>query len=368
MRKIDAAVVGAGAVGCIAAKELACRGLETVVFEEHSRPGKFGKCTGLVSTRGLEALHVNYKHAVVSRVSGAAIHSPHFSFEVRRKNVAAVLDRQRFDEECAAEAVDAGAAIRYGSRVIGFSRKKEENGKNETRVVTGNDGKKRFAARFIIGADGAQSPTAAARGFPPLEKLVLCCEKEFPRARVCDEEKVEVFVDNKLYPGFFAWIVPAGGGARIGFGTTRFDLAPGIEKKFFEKKEVRDAVGARKPKKSYWAVIPLAAREKTQAGNVLLVGDAAGQVKATTGGGIVFGGLCARIAAECVAESVVNKEPPRYEERWRDELGAVLRVHSFARRCADAAPNPLLDFFTAAANFGPAKLLDWFGDMDFILR
>ncbi len=356
MKKFDAVVVGAGAVGCVAARELARWGLETIVFEEHSGPGKYGKCTGLVSARGLELVGADYKKAVVSRISGAVIHSPHYSFEARRKNVAVVLDRQAFDEECAAEAAGAGAELKVNSRVTGV---------NEKGVVVG---KKFFSSSFIVGADGAQSLTAKALGFPPIRDFVLCCEKEFPRARLGDEEAVEVFLDNELFPGFFAWIVPAGGGARIGFGTKEFDSAKSTEKRFFEKKKVKEVVGGRRPSRSYWAVIPLAPRERTQEKNVLLVGDAAGQVKATTGGGIVFGGLCAKTAAECVAEAVVNKEPPDCERRWRKRFGGVLAAHSVARKFLDALPNAALDLLVASANYGPKQFLEWFGDMDFILR
>jgi len=352
MKKADAVIIGGGAVGCVTGKELARRGLQAVILEEHAVPGKGGKCTGLVSTRGLEMLGIDYGKAVVGKISGARIRSPNSSFEVRRKNAAVVLDRQAFDEECAAEAVDAGAVLKTGTRASGFSAGGVLVGKN------------RFSSRFIVGADGVQSFTARSLGFPPINDFVLCCEKEFARAKISDPGLVEVFLDNKKFPGFFAWIVPAGDGARIGFGTTDFNAARMIEKQFFGTKEVKGAVGDSGAGKNYWAVIPLHSRRQTQKGDVMLVGDAAGQVKATTGGGIVFGGLCAEILAETVGKGA----PFDYETAWRRKFGGTLALHSVARMLLDTMPNPVLDLFVGAGRFGPAKLLERLGDMDFILR
>lgn len=358
MRKIDAAIIGGGAAGCIAAKELAGRGLDAVVFEEHAKPGKFGKCTGLVSVKGLKELGVDYSKAVVGKISGATIHSPNSSFSVRRKNVAVVLDRQAFDEKCAEEAAGAGAEIVTNSRVTGLG----EAGKA---IVLG---KKDFYYSYIVGADGANSTTAHSLGFPPISKFVLCCEKEFESARVDDAELVEVFLDRTLFPGFFGWIVPAAGGARIGFGTTMHANARAAEKKFFAGKAARAAVGKKAPSREYWAVIPAALRGKTQMGNALLVGDAAGQVKASTGGGVVFGGMCAKIAAESIYESISRGAPLGYEAAWRGKYGTTLAAHSLVRSALGVLPNRALDLLVGGIDLGPRKLLERFGDMDFVLK
>jgi len=178
---------------------------------------------------------------------------------------------------------------------------------------------------------------------------------------------VHVFLDNALFPGLFGWIVPAGGGVRIGFGTTSHAHATDAEKKFFSSKPVRDAVGRSEPARDYWAVIPAAVRERTQIGNAVLVGDAAGQVKASTGGGIVFGGLCARVAADRIYASIAKGEPLDYEAAWRGKYGAALAMHSAARKFLGALPNPLLDLLVAFTGMGPQKALERAGDMDFFV-
>jgi flavin-dependent dehydrogenase len=207
---------------------------------------------------------------------------------------------------------------------------------------------------------------------PPALGQILQRDRVFGRVEVgveiIDAELVEVFLDNALFPGFFGWIVPAAGGARIGFGTTMHANARAAEKKFFAGKAARAAVGKKAPSREYWAVIPAALRGKTQMGNALLVGDAAGQVKASTGGGVVFGGMCAKIAAESIYESISRGAPLGYEAAWKKKYGKTLAAHSFARNFLGALPNPLLDFFVASMNLGPRKLLERFGDMDFVLK
>ncbi|MFH0835496.1 MAG: NAD(P)-binding protein, partial [Candidatus Micrarchaeota archaeon] len=106
--RYDVSVVGAGAVGCIAAKECAGRGLRAAVYEEDSAVGKQRKCTALVSETGLKSIGVDYKRAVLHRVRGAIVSAGNAEMTVDAgKNIASVLDRQKFDEECAREAESA---------------------------------------------------------------------------------------------------------------------------------------------------------------------------------------------------------------------------------------------------------------------
>ena len=59
--------------------------------------------------------------------------------------------------------------------------------------------------------------------------------------------------------------------------------------------------------------------------NVLLVGDAAGQCKSTTGGGVIFGGGCAKLAGKYADQAM------RYEIEWRLRYGTDLMLHRMIR-------------------------------------
>ena len=97
------------------------------------------------------------------------------------------------------------------------------------------------------------------------------------------------------------------------------------------------------------------------------MGDAAGQVKATTGGGVIFGGLCARKAAESIVEGSQGK-PLDYEERWRKAFGKTLELHRLIHSTVFRLPNTALDAGIALGRAaGLHRALEKFGDMDFVL-
>jgi flavin-dependent dehydrogenase len=86
----------------------------------------------------------------------------------------------------------------------------------------------------------------------------------------------------------------------------------------------------------HW-VIPLSPIRRTYADRLVAVGDAAGQVKPTSGGGIYYGMLCAEAAAEVLAEALRRDDLSarflsRYERAWRGRIGAEIRAGRLFRR------------------------------------
>lgn len=379
-RKLEVVVIGCGSAGALAGRDSARAGLETLILEEHSRPGKFGACSGLVSKRGLDLLKADFDDAgvAVNEVRGARLHSKNGGELVveRRSPVACVLDRQRFDEALARQARDAGAQIKLKSRVTAVKQsvEKQGGGKQNGAGVAVYCGQKKFGSEFVIGADGAASALAASLDFPKIPKFVLGYEAEFEGCRVDDSSFVDLFFDSRAFPGFFAWMIPAGGKkVRVGFATRDSKSFALSKNALFCLPAVEGSVktGSARKTREYAHVIPLAVRSKTQLGRVLLVGDAAGQVKASTGGGIVFGGLCARAAAESVRRAIDSNGQPGqidYERAWRSRYGGTLALHSALRWklnfLGDAGIKALIGLGRRA---GLAWFLREFGDMDFVL-
>jgi len=360
MAETDALIIGASLAGCITAKHAARKGIDVTVLEEHRKVGKQGQCTALVSASGLPSLGVKYKPSVVHQVKGAFLHAPHATLEVRAPETKAfVLDRQKFDEQCAREAREAGARIMLDEAALKYTG-------NSVRTH-----KHRWKTRVLVGADGASSWCAREQDFPaiPSKKYALCYEAEFSRARVDDEEMVHMFLDRQKFPGFFAWLVPTGGGARIGLGTTRHKTLSKGREALFNHPLVREAIGKARQVKEFHALIPLQVREKTQLGTTLLVGDAAGQVKATTGGGWVYGGNCAKLAGENIAAYLQEEAPLEYERIWRAKYGRHLKWHSRLRTLLDSMGNHRLDALVASLSVVKFnRLLEKFGDMDFVVK
>ncbi len=361
-------VIGCSAAGALAARDASRLGVRTLVLEEHSRSGKQGKCSGLVSRRGLRFLDADFEKTVLNEVRGARFHSKNnwvFSVE-RRSPVACVLDRQRFDEALARQAKAVGAEILLKRRVTAVTQNADG--------VAVHCGAKRFQASYLVAADGATSFTASALGFPKIPRFVLGYEAEFEGAKLETTDFVELFFDARVFPGFFAWLIPAGGRrVRAGFGTCDSKNFAYSKNAFHRLPAVEAVTRSRRAKRvrEYAHVIPASVRPKTQSdgGRVLLAGDSAGQTKATTGGGIVFGGLCAREAASSIKKSLDFGAPPDYERAWRRRYGGVLASHSLLRRSLDFLGD---EGTSALIGLGRRAGLDWFlrefGDMDFVFK
>lgn len=343
--KYDACVVGAGAIGCIAARHCADAGLRVSVVEEHAKPGKFGKCTGIISKEGLDSTGIDYSNSVQNEIRGCVLSSCGEEMLVdARRTVALVIDRQEFDEECRREA---GADFKFNARAIGFG-----GGVKTTQGAIKSD--------FVVGADGAASFTAKRLGFPPLESTVLAWQAEYSRAKVRDEGLAEVLLEPE-FNGFFGWLVPSGRGrCRVGFAVRDNQQLLSSKKALLSNPIVKAALAGARKSGEFAALIPISRRRRTVKGSALLVGDAAGQVKATTGGGIVFGAKCARVLADCLARG----ETEAYESAWRREA-RVLGLHSLIRQGFDALPASGVRFGLAAGKlFGAPYLLSNYGDMD----
>ncbi|MFW6383656.1 MAG: hypothetical protein ACOCZQ_03350, partial [Nanoarchaeota archaeon] len=143
-----------------------------------------------------------------------------------------------------------------------------------------------------------------------------------------DSESFHVYFGHG-FPGFFGWIVPESEKtARVGLATEKntgqyFDNF--LKRLNLDKKNI----------KSYNAgLIPIyEPKIKTQKNNLFLLGDAAGQVKATTGGGIIPG----LKASKCLAKAIA--EGKSYENLWRKKIGAELYTHQKIRKSLNTFTN-----------------------------
>ncbi len=285
-------VIGGGSAGLWAAKHL---GDSCVVYEEHSRIGRPEHCTGLVSGRIDEVLHVP-DSLKFNKVKGARFFSRNESFELERgRTEATVIDRAGFDQHLADLAVSAGARIEFnrGADAFSFPRSKR-----------------------VIVADGATSRTLPKLGLklgtlPAVQYLVRTSE-------TLDTDFVEL---HFLRSDFFAWIVPEDRQlAKIGVATSKLpkDLLEAFMKKRLKGFVIKERQGSH--------VVTGGPFRRCVFGNKILVGDAAGQVKATTGGGIITGMMCAEIAAKSV------ENPAEYDGLWRRKIGRELATSVAVRR------------------------------------
>ncbi len=347
-------IVGAGVIGLILAKSLASRGIDTDVYDSKVNVSDGAeKASGIISKAGLERIGVEYKGSIINRLSGAVLHSDKESLTIKSKDTKAyVIDRKSYVEECYREAKHAGANIYMRTR---FNQSDIIRLKNQYNVV--------------VGADGAVSTVAKAYEFPQIGSYILTYKAEYAGAKVNNENMVELFFDSTLTRNFFGWNVPYNHDTvelGLGIDSAYRRNSKAVFDSFKEKPIVAESIKGSKLISGHASIIPLEARKKTVHSNVLLVGDAAGQTKATTGGGIVFGAGCAVLAADSIVKYIEHEKPlAGYERSWRKSYGIELYLHRKLHRLYSSSSPARMDrIFRVVRVLGGEKFLGSYGDMD----
>jgi digeranylgeranylglycerophospholipid reductase len=308
----DVVVVGAGPSGSAAARRCAEEGLHTLLIEEHATIGHPVQCAGLLSCAAFRECRVSAK-PILHEVCGARIVSGHGSelLFAAGEIKAVVVDRGALDREMARAAADAGAAIMLKASFAGID--------GTDVLVRSDEGIRRIRSRLLIGADGPGSSVARRCGFERSPLYLSGIQAEIPHDM--DGRYVELYPDAS--PDFFGWVIPAGDGrARMGLcGTERVKERFSSFSSGFDNRCLHLVTGT----------IPLGVRPKTYGKRVLLVGDAAGFAKPTTGGGIYTGvrsaAHAARVAVECrETGSYDTAALSRYEQYWKQDFGKELAM------------------------------------------
>ncbi len=297
-KMLDLHVIGAGPTGSVAAIAAARKGYNVLMSEEHLRAGEPMHCSGLFSKSGLESLgdFFDYRKLVKNDIYGAIIDFADEKVEIKTKNpIAFVCDRAVLDATIANNAEREGVKVEYGKK------------------ITNN-----YAAQNIIGADGPFSQVAKNFVFPKIVQYVSTVQA-YIKYKSETPNQVEVFLSN-AFPEFFAWIIPHNEElAEFGVGTA---LPHNVARAWRTLLRMKNIDYASQVK---GAVIPISVRKQTAKRigkrNVLLVGDAAGITKATTGGGVIIGSNCARFAG------IHCNSPWRYELEWKMRFGLDLKIH-----------------------------------------
>jgi len=190
-----------------------------------------------------------------------------------------------------------------------------------------------------------------------------------------DEDFVEVYFGQGFAPGFFGWIIPRRDGtAKIGIAAGARANVRECFQRFIHKHPAVSAKlrHAKTVSPPMFHPIPVSGgADRTYANNIMTVGDAASQVKPTTGGGIVFSLACGRIAGETAAKAIHDddssaKRLKEYETSWHELIGFDLRAMSYLRRLLYRLPDRNLDrIFSIASELRADEILNRTPDIDF---
>lgn len=364
----EIAVIGAGSAGLIAAREASLRGAEVFIFEEHNEIGLPCHCAGLLSVKGLHDIGVPPHGAYVqNKIRGACFYSPsNLSFTIEgRDYIAYVINRHMLDRFLAEQALKSGSRIKLNSRV--------QSVKRDGDWVLNINGRDYFKAKLLIDAEGALPRVLKTSGL----NLRILDKNDFLNGLQVDisgvkvdPEHVEVHLGSGVAPGFFAWVMPLNDGeARVGLACKNSNLKDllfsFIRKRFggFEGINMR----------SFYSgfIITCGPVEKTYSDGLMVVGDAAGQVKPISGGGVVFGGICASIAGRVASEaikrnSLEEKFLKTYQDEWKARLGREFKIALLARKILNRLSDREIDrIFSIVIEEGIHNEISAGGDMDF---
>ncbi|MFI5177507.1 MAG: geranylgeranyl reductase family protein [Vicinamibacterales bacterium] len=338
----DVVVIGAGPAGSITAQLLAAAGRDVVVLEEHDGAGTPVHCTGLLGFDAFEEFDLPRDlilgRADAARFWGAAGRSVLVHSE---RVEAAVIDRARLDRTLAERAASSGADVRLGCRAESIA----VGPRGVSVVARGLD--EPIEARACVLACGAsyRFHRQLGLGLPQVFLQSAQLETVWPNV-----PQIEVRFGQTVAPSGFAWLVPLQRDgvphARIGMMATqqsrdRFHAFLG----WLAAEAGLDAAALPPPN---FKMLPLGPVSRTYGDRVVAVGDAAGLVKPTTGGGIFYGLVSGALAAQ-VLDAALDRdrlgaaELRRYESAWRKRLGQEIRVGLAFRRIAARLSDESID-------------------------
>ncbi|HVX29419.1 MAG TPA: NAD(P)/FAD-dependent oxidoreductase, partial [Nitrolancea sp.] len=236
-------------------------------------------------------------------------------------------------------------------------------------AVETNDSHCEFWSRLVIGADGPRSIVAQFLELPPPVEVLRARGADVRLPADLPHNRVLIFTSERYAPGFFAWLIPLGGDRyRLGWGTSRpgggqtlqnlIDDYPGI----FDGMEIISQTGG---------LIPLGPRPITSGAGGMVVGDAAGQAKATSGGGLFTALTCARYCAQTALDALRSGDfsataLSAYDRDWRADIGVELDHATALRSAYRDLDDADLDFGLRMLRFrGMRAIVNRYGDIDY---
>ncbi|HXV39164.1 MAG TPA: NAD(P)/FAD-dependent oxidoreductase [Nitrosopumilaceae archaeon] len=319
-------VAGGSVSGLLCAREIARLGHSVLVIEEDYEIGTPEHCGGVVSVSGIEELGVvPTRGTLENKIRSASIISPSgksFTLDARAQKVV-VLDRRDFDKQIAHQAKNHGAEIRVKTSL------KEIDGE-EIKTSEGT-----LKCNIIVDARGVSSLIHKDR-----EGMLQSAQYEV-YADWVEKDRIEVYFDQEKYPGFFAWIIPTRTDvAKVGVAGKGINAAVTLEN-FLSQKGKHSVV--RKIFAPIWIKGPI---ENFVTKNIVTIGDAAGQSKPTTAGGIYscgLGGILAGRAISKYLESGNQSDLLEYQKAWSEKFDHEFQNMLLARKLLERFDNKAID-------------------------
>ena len=320
-------VVGGGSVaGLLSAREIASKGFSVLVIEEDYEIGTPEHCGGLVSIAGLEELGIiPFRKTFDHMIESAEITSPNGkSFTINSKKQKVIeISRRELDKQIAFQAQKNGAEIKVRTSFQEIT---------DTGIRTNEEN---IDCKIFVDARGVSSLIHKDR------TGILSSAQYEIYADWIKKGKVEVDFDQEKYPGFFAWVIPSNEGkGKVGVAGKGINVSDTLNKILKEKGKYSII---RKIFAPIWIKGPI---EKFVDGKTVIVGDAAGQAKPTTAGGIYTSGMGGVYAGQAISKFLQSNEISDlqdYQKRWMGRFGKEFEKQKMARKILERIDNQTIN-------------------------
>ena len=326
MKEYDVVIAGGSISGLLTAREIARNGNSVLVLEENFEIGTPDHCGGLVSKTALNDLGINPSQKTFdSAINSAKIFSPsgkNITIDSKNQNVI-VVSRRELDKQAALQAQKLGAEIMVNTSYM----KKTDSG---VKTSIGD-----INCKVVVDCRGVNALLNNDR-----DGVLQSAQYEVYGDWIQDGQ-VEVYIDQKKYPEFFGWIIPSGNGiGKVGVAGKEINVSKTMEN-LLSSKGNHSII--RKIYAPIWIKGPI---KKFTSENIVIVGDAAGQAKPTTAGGIYSCGMGGIVAGKTITKFLETKQIPdleEYQKTWINKFGKEFEKQTIARKLLRRLDNDSID-------------------------
>lgn len=322
----DVIIAGGSLSGLLSAREIANHDYNVLVLEEHSAIGLPEKCDGLVSLNALSSLGIIPDQKIIqNKIIGARLFAPSgecIEIDSSKLDIV-VLNRAKFDKQLSKEAISSGAQIDLSNKYINL--KQNENflihSQNYTR-----------SCKYFVDAMGISS-LIKKRKFGVIQAAKYIVEADW-----FEHNKVDLYFNQNLSPGFFTWVIPINENlAKVGIAGYGINTFANLDS-FLNTRQSKIITKIACP------IVVGGPLDSFIEDSIIRVGDSAGQTKPSTAGGIFSGGVGGILAGLDISNDLTfNNSLSCYEKTWKNIFQKEFNMTLKARQIFEKLENKHLD-------------------------